>query len=207
MTASFDEAALRHWLVDYLVTTIGCSPDDIDFEASLTDLGVVSRDAVVLSGELSELLDRPVSPVEFWQHPTINDLARFLTGSEPDSNSETVSRQDQHSMDEPVAVIGLGCRFPGDIVGPEAFWQFLCEGRSAVGEVPPDRWARFDDGSPEVAAALSGTTRWGSFLADIDAFDAEFFEISPREAAKMDPQQRLLLEVGLRSPGACRYSC
>ncbi len=195
MTASFDEAALRHWLVDYLVTNIGCSPDDIDFGASLKDLGVASRDAIVLSGELSELLDRPISPVECWQHPTINDLARFLTGSEPDFNVEPVSHQTLHSMGEPIAVIGLGCRFPGGIAGPQAFWQFLCEGRSAVGEVPPDRWAPFDDGSPEVAAALSGTTRWGSFLADIDAFDAEFFEISPSEAAKIDPQQRLLLEV------------
>jgi phthiocerol/phenolphthiocerol synthesis type-I polyketide synthase A len=192
---SFDEAELRHWLVDYLVTNIGCSPDDVDFEASLKDLGVGSSDAVVLSGELSELLDRPVSPVEFWQHPTINALARFLTGSEPDSDAETVLDQDHHSLDEPIAVIGLGCRFPGDIHGPESLWQFLCEGRSAVGEVPPDRWPRFDDGSPEVAAALSGTTRWGSFLAETDAFDAEFFEISPSEAAKMDPQQRLLLEV------------
>jgi len=192
---SFNEAELRHWLVDYLVTNIGCSPDDVDFEASLKDLGVASRDAVVLSGELSELLDRPVSPIEFWQHPTINALARFLTGSEPDSDAEMVLDHDRHSLDEPIAVVGLGCRFPGDIVGPEAFWQFLCEGRSAVGEVPADRWAGFDDGSPEVAAALSGTTRWGSFLTDIEAFDAEFFEISPREAAKMDPQQRLLLEV------------
>ncbi len=192
---SFDEAELRHWLVDYLVTNIGCSPNDVDFEASLKDLGVGSRDAVVLSGELSELLDRPVSPVEFWQHPTINALAQFLTGSGADSNAETLLDHDRHSMDEPIAVIALGCRFPGEIFGPDAFWQFLCEGRSAVGEVPPDRWPRFDDGSPEVAAALSRTTRWGSFLADIDAFDAEFFEISPSEAAKMDPQQRLLLEV------------
>ena len=191
---SLDEAALRDWLVDYLITTIGCSPNDVDFEASLKDLGVGSRDAVVLSGELSELLDRPVSPIEFWQYPTINALARFLTGAEPKSN-ETVLGHDRHSMDEPVAVIGLGCRFPDDIHGPEAFWQYLCEGRSAVGEVPPDRWPRFDDGSPEVAAALSRTTRWGSFLTDIEAFDAEFFDISPSEAAKMDPQQRLLLEV------------
>ena len=192
---SFDEAALRHWLVDYLVTNIGCSPNDVHFDVSLKDLGVGSRDAVVLSGELSELLDRPVSPVEFWQHPTINALARFLTSSEVDSDAEARPDHDRHSLDEPIAVIGLGCRFPGDINGPEAFWQFLCEGRSAVGEVPADRWLRFDDGSPEVAAALSRTTRWGSFLSDIDAFDAEFFEISPSEAAKMDPQQRLLLEV------------
>jgi phthiocerol/phenolphthiocerol synthesis type-I polyketide synthase A len=196
---SFDEAELRHWLVDYLVTNIGCSPNDVDFDASLKDLGVASRDAVVLSGELSELLARPVSPVEFWEHPTINALARFLIGSEPDSDAETASDHDRHSLDEPIAVVGLGCRFPGDIFGPEAFWQFLCEGRSAVREVPPDRWPGFDDGSPEVAAALSGTTRWGSFLSDVDAFDAEFFEISPREAAKMDPQQRLLLEVAFEA--------
>jgi phthiocerol/phenolphthiocerol synthesis type-I polyketide synthase A len=192
---SFDEAELRHWLVDYLVTTIGCSPNEVDFDASLKDLGVGSREAVVLSGELSELLDRPVSPVEFWQRPTINALARFLTGSDLDSDAETVLSLDRNLLDEPIAVIGLGCRFPGDIFGPQAFWQFLCEGRSAVGEVPADRWTRFDDGSPEVAAALSATTRWGSFLSDIEAFDAEFFDISPSEAAKMDPQQRLLLEV------------
>ena len=193
MTAALDEAALRHWLADYLVTNVGCSPDDIDFDASMSDLGLGSRDAVVLSGELSELLGQKVSPVEFWQHPTIGDLARFLSSSEPDA--EPVVEPDRGSTDEPIAVIGLGCRFPGEIAGPESLWQFLREGRSAVGEVPPDRWAPFDDGSPMAAAALSRTTRWGSFLTEIDAFDAEFFEISPREAAKMDPQQRLLLEV------------
>ena len=195
MTALFDEARLRNWLVDYLVTNVGCSPDDIRADASFNDLGVGSRDSVVLSGELSELLGRPVSPVEFWQHPTIDALAAFLTGSEPESETEAMVRRDRGSMDEPIAVIGLGCRFPGEIHSPESLWQFLCDGRSAVAEVPADRWSPFDDGSPEVAAALSRTTRWGAFLSDIDAFDAEFFEIMPREAAKMDPQQRLLLEV------------
>ena len=83
----------------------------------------------------------------------------------------------------------------GGISDPKSLWQCLCDGRSAVTEVPPDRWTPFNDGSPGVAEILSRTTRWGSFLSDIDAFDAEFFEITPGEAAKMDPQQRLLLEV------------
>ncbi|HZM78681.1 MAG TPA: type I polyketide synthase [Candidatus Limnocylindrales bacterium] len=193
MTSGFDEAAVRHWLVDYLVTNIGCSPEQIDRGASMHDLGVGSRDAVVLTGELSELLGRTVSPVEFWQYPTINALARFLTGGEVEPAAETAA--ERGSVDEPIAVIGLGCRFPGEIRGPEALWEFLSEGRSAVGEVPEGRWAWFDDGTPEGAAALAGTTRWGSFLSDVEAFDADFFEISPSEAAKMDPQQRLLLEV------------
>ena len=63
MTSAFDEDALRNWLVDYLVTNIGCSPDEIDFDAPLNDLAVGSSDAVVLTGELSELLGRTVSPV------------------------------------------------------------------------------------------------------------------------------------------------
>ncbi|HLS00042.1 MAG TPA: beta-ketoacyl synthase N-terminal-like domain-containing protein, partial [Mycolicibacillus parakoreensis] len=190
MTAAFDEEALRHWLADYLVTNIGCSPDEIDFNASLNDLGVGSRDAVVLCGELSELLGRKVSPVELWEHPSVAELARFLI--EPDSADEESSPEPgRFGTDEPVAVIGLGCRFPGDIGSPEALWQFLVDGGNAVTEVPADRWAPFDDGSPEMAR----TTRWGSFLRDIAAFDAEFFEISSREAVKMDPQQRLLLEV------------
>ena len=176
------------------MTNIGCSPEEIDFDASMNDLGLGSRDAMVLSGELSELLGRKISPLEFWQHPSIEDLAQFLSGSEasdePDDQAERRS-----SMDEPIAIVGVGCRFPGGIHGPEDYWQFLSDGRSAVAELPPDRWAPFDDGSPEVAAALARTTRSASFLDDVDAFDADFFEVSSREAVKMDPQQRLLLEV------------
>jgi phthiocerol/phenolphthiocerol synthesis type-I polyketide synthase B len=194
MTSSYDEEALRHWLADYLVTTVGCSPYDIDFDAPMSDLGLGSRDAVVLSGELSELLGRKVSPVEFWQHPTIADLARFLTGAEAlAAEAEVVA--DRSHLDEPVAVIGLGCRLPGGISGPDEYWQFICEGRNAVTEVPAERWAPFDDGTPEVAAALATTTRFGGYMDNLDAFDAEFFDISSREAAKMDPQQRMLLEV------------
>ncbi|SPM37622.1 polyketide synthase [Mycobacterium rhizamassiliense] len=197
MTSSIrSEADLRHWLVDYLVTNIGRTPDEVDPELSLSDLGVSSRESVVLSGELSQLLGRKVSPVEFWEHPTINALAAYLTAPAPDPESDATSKRPaQNSLDEPIAVIGMGCRFPGGISGPEDLWQFLVGRGCSVSEVPEGRWAPFDDGSPEVAAALARTTRWGSFLPDVDAFDAEFFEISSNEADKMDPQQRLLLEV------------
>ncbi|MGE2835896.1 acyltransferase domain-containing protein [Mycobacterium sp. SMC-4] len=194
MTAEFDEASIRHWLVDYLVTNIGCSPDEIDFDAPLSDLAVGSSDAVVLTGELSEMLGRTISPVEFWQYPTINSLAKFLTGGEVEAVAEAAPVK-RGGLDEPIAVVGLGCRFPGDIHGPDELWQFLTDGKSAVSQVPSWRWESFDDGSAEATAALRKTTQWGSYLSDVDEFDAEYFEISPSEADKMDPQQRLLLEV------------
>ncbi|MBS1694726.1 MAG: acyltransferase domain-containing protein [Actinobacteria bacterium] len=190
-----DTAGLREWLVEFLVTTVGCAPGEVDCDASLNDLGVGSRDAVVLSGELAELLGRPVSPVELWQHPTVNALAEFLSGTANDAVVESVDFAGDHDGEGPIAVIGVGCRFPGGITGPESLWEFLNAGDCAVSTVPPSRWEPFDDGSPEVAAALAETTRWGGFLDDVAGFDADFFEISPREAATMDPQQRLLLEV------------
>ena len=192
------EAELRNWLVDYLVTNIGCSPDRIDRDLPLNELGVGSRDAVVLSGELSELLRRPVSPVDFWQNPTLNSLAYALTHPDSEPAGATPGATGT-SLNEPIAVIGLGCRLPGDIRGPDALWDFLAARHSAVGTVPDERWEAFDDGSPGAAAALAGTTRWGAFLSDVAGFDADFFGITPREADYIDPQQRLLLEVAVEA--------
>ncbi|MGB3443769.1 MAG: acyltransferase domain-containing protein [Actinophytocola sp.] len=96
---------------------------------------------------------------------------------------------------ETVAVIGIGCRFPGVVNSPEEFWDLLADGRETTGTVPPRRWAGYRDFGPGFDAALRRAPVAGSFLGDIDGFDAEFFGISPREAELMDPQQRILLEV------------
>ncbi|MCD9878945.1 type I polyketide synthase [Streptomyces guryensis] len=96
---------------------------------------------------------------------------------------------------EPVAVVGMGCRFAGGVDSPESFWRLLTSGQDAISEVPPERWAAYADASPRNAAALRRVTRHGGFLDAIEGFDAEFFGITPREAELMDPQQRVVLEV------------
>jgi myxalamid-type polyketide synthase MxaE and MxaD len=99
------------------------------------------------------------------------------------------------SVDDPIAIVGIGCRFPGGVDGPEKFWTLLLDEVDAVGEVPTTRFALDPvfDPRPQTPGRIS--TRYGAFLEDIDRFDAEFFGITPLEAKSVDPQQRLLLEV------------
>ena len=96
---------------------------------------------------------------------------------------------------EPIAVIGMGCRFPGDANSPEAFWHLLSMEIDAICEVPRNRWDidEFYDSDPEIPGKV--WVRYGGYLKDIDQFDSDFFRILPREARHLDPQQRLLLEV------------
>lgn len=100
---------------------------------------------------------------------------------------------------EPIAVIGIGCRFPGSVQGPDSYWRLLSEGRDAVGEVPENRWDTKAWYSPDPLAPGKLSCRYGAFLDDIAGFDADFFGISPREAVYIDPQHRLLLEVAWES--------
>jgi phthiocerol/phenolphthiocerol synthesis type-I polyketide synthase D len=97
---------------------------------------------------------------------------------------------------QPVAVIGLGCRYPGGVTSPEEFWHAVAHGADGITAAPLDRWPvgldGIDGGEADVA---SQPLAWGGFLADAADFDAEFFSISPAEAVAMDPQQRVLLEV------------
>ena len=99
------------------------------------------------------------------------------------------------SAHEPIAVVGMGMRFPGGVHDADSYWQLLSEGIDAIREVPAERWSAdaLYDTDPETPGRMN--TRWGGFLDDVDQFDHAFFGISPREAESLDPQQRLLLEV------------
>jgi acyl transferase domain-containing protein/NADPH:quinone reductase-like Zn-dependent oxidoreductase/SAM-dependent methyltransferase/acyl carrier protein len=96
---------------------------------------------------------------------------------------------------EPIAVIGVGCRFPGRVNSPEEYLALLRQGRDAVTEVPADRWSARMFYDPEPGRTGKSWSRWGGFIEGIDRFDAAFFGISRREAERMDPQQRVLLEL------------
>ncbi|MCB0644801.1 MAG: polyketide synthase, partial [Phaeodactylibacter sp.] len=120
-------------------------------------------------------------------------LAQYLGEKESDLEP-AVADKAPLGQNEPIAVVGMACRFPGaqDL---DAFWEMLQSGVDAIGEVPAQRWGKAAFYHPDAATPGKAVSYWGGFLGDIDQFDAPFFGISPKEAKYLDPQQRLLLEL------------
>lgn len=200
-------------------------PAAADCSAPLRQLGLTSLMATELALELDLTLRYPCSATLVFNYPTIEKLTDHLLSegiadSLPDSEAESGregaadsavaemppvmrtlpasapgEQANNVELAEPIAIIGLACRFPGGARNPEDYWQILRGGVDAITEVPSDRWniSDFYDPNPEAPGKMY--SRWGGFLDSIDLFDAAYFGISPREAAVLDPQQRLLLEV------------
>ncbi len=180
--ATITSPSLKAWLCQQVAKTVG-QHQQIQTNRPLAEYGLSSVHAVSLSGALATHLDRELPSYLLYQYPTIDALCDFLTASKAEDRPATVQQA------EPVAIIGMACRFPG-AENTDALWQMLLNGQDAVGQVPPTRW----DASSLAGNGLNSSP-WGAFLPEPDQFDAAFFGISPREAASLDPQQRLLLEV------------
>lgn len=182
--------AIEAWLVAEVARRAGIDAAEVDSAAPFSDHGLDSRHVVELSAALEAWLGRRLSATIAYEHPSITRLARHLAGA-PIS---TTSRTSTATAQDPIAIVGIGCRFPG-AVGPAAFWSLLRDGVDAITEIPADRWDAHRFYNPDTSVPGTMNTRWGGFVADVDRFDPLFFGISPREADFMDPQQRLLLEV------------
>ncbi|MDW4907320.1 type I polyketide synthase [Streptomyces sp. ADMS] len=188
-----DERRLRGLVAERVAAWNGTAVEDAPMDRPLADLGMSSRDAVVLAGELSRATGRELAATLLWEAPTGDALVAHLCRTETETGTgiAPVDRPapPPTAADEPVAVIGVGCRLPGSVHGPRDYWRLLTQGVDAVRRVPEDRWRDFGAFPP------SDAPLYGGYLDDIAGFDADFFRITPREAAVMDPQQRILLEV------------
>ncbi|MGH2509286.1 MAG: beta-ketoacyl synthase N-terminal-like domain-containing protein, partial [Ktedonobacteraceae bacterium] len=192
----FPQEAIQNWLLEKLAEVLGVAQTSLNLDDPFKNYGLASIDMVGLSGDLEDWLGRVVAPTVAYDYPSIALLARYLAGEPDKLADQSNDASAQAALSEPIAIIGLACRFPAGANTPEAFWDLLKDGRNAVSEIPTNRWDidAFYDPTPNMPGKMY--TRHGCFVQDLDLFDAHFFGISPREAMRMDPQQRLLVEVG-----------
>jgi acyl transferase domain-containing protein/acyl carrier protein len=194
MTLPVTAPALEAWLVSRLAESCALEPDRIDVRERFSRYGLDSLRATRLIARLSAHLGRPLSATLAWEQPTIEALVAHLTGEGASSPALTGELERAYGAQEPIAIVGMACRFPG-APDPASFWRLLRDGVTAVSEVPQDRgWDELLS-TAGVDPAERDKVRRGAFLERIDTFDPLFFGISPREAIAMDPQQRLMLEL------------
>ncbi|KAF3463537.1 SDR family NAD(P)-dependent oxidoreductase [Streptomyces sp. Tu 3180] len=201
--AQLPEPRRRDAVTDLVRTTLsfvlGHAPGtSVGLDLPFTQLGLDSLTSLELRNTLSRETGLTLPATLAFDCPTPRAVVDHLLTSLGPSAQQDVptvpappNGPSGTPSDDPIAIIGMGCRFPGGVESPEQFWDVLLRGEDTIGEFPADRgWSEV----PALGMPDAGGVRLGGFLDDVAGFDAEFFGISPREAVAMDPQQRLLLE-------------
>ncbi|MCG5432971.1 polyketide synthase Pks13 [Mycobacterium sp. MYCO198283] len=194
-------AEMRAWLRNWIANATGQSPDAIDENTAMVELGLSSRDAVAMASDIEDLTGVTLTATVAFRHPTIESLATVIIEGEPELDQSAFDDEDwSRDADESdegrlnIAIVGIATRFPGDLNSPDELWQGLLEGVDAITDLPEGRWAEFLS-EPRVAERVAKARTRGGYLSDIKGFDAEFFALSKMEADNMDPQQRMALEL------------
>lgn len=185
------KSRISQWLREKLSELLSIPVNKINDREKFSNYGLTSSKATFLASEMHEAFGKKYLPTIFFAYPTLYELVEHIVNP-----VVTTSKKSKEKInEEPIAIIGMACRFPkaNDV---KEFWKFLMVGGDAITEVPSDRWDMDQYYDPDPTAEGKTNTRYGAFLeGDLNEFDPFFFDISPREAIEMNPAQKLTLEI------------
>ncbi|HHL32507.1 MAG TPA: acyltransferase domain-containing protein, partial [Oceanospirillales bacterium] len=183
---------LRNWLISQIAQMLDIAITSIDPSRPFSSYGMGSIEAIRLSGLLNDEIGKEIPATIAYDYPSIDKLVEYIYGDQ-----EEIKTNVESETLEPIAVISADCHFPA-AKNIEEFWELIIDGKAGISEVPENRW-RIDDFYCPDAGIGKMNSKYGGFIADIDLFDNDFFEISAEEVRMLDPQQRLLLEISWRT--------
>lgn len=194
-STDLDSNELGQWMREWFANRLHLHVKEINTRANFAYYGVDSSLAVQFCGALEKVVHHEVNPSLLWEHSTIERLAHYLESGTEEATAQPTQEIHQKHHTEPIAIIGMSCRFPGNVNTPEEFWEFLRSAGDGIKQVPDTRWDAdlYYDAHPATPGKM--ITSKGGFIDNVDYFDAALFNISRREAEAMDPQHRFLLEL------------